>query len=38
MFVRTQQQAMMIVAFTMMLPIILLSGLVFPIENMQHLV
>jgi drug efflux transport system permease protein len=34
--VRTQQQAMMVAAFTMMLPMIYLSGLIFPIENMPH--
>jgi ABC-2 type transport system permease protein len=34
--VRTQQQAMMTAAFTMMLPMILLSGLIFPIENMPR--
>jgi len=32
--VRTQQQAMMTAAFTMMLPMVYLSGLIFPIENM----
>lgn len=32
--VRTQQQAMMVAAFTVMLPMIYLSGLIFPIENM----
>jgi len=32
--VRTQQQAMMIAAFAVMMPMILLSGLIFPIENM----
>jgi drug efflux transport system permease protein len=31
---RTQQQAMMMAAFTVMLPMIYLSGLIFPIENM----
>lgn len=31
---RTQQQAMMMAAFTIMLPMIYLSGLIFPIENM----
>ncbi|HUG53931.1 MAG TPA: ABC transporter permease [Vicinamibacteria bacterium] len=32
--VRTQQQAMMLAAFTVMLPMVYLSGLIFPIENM----
>src|SRR4029453_13405860 len=32
--VRTQQQAMMTAAFTVMMPMIYLSGLIFPIENM----
>jgi ABC-2 type transport system permease protein len=32
--VRTQQQAMMIAAFGLMVPMIYLSGLIFPIENM----
>jgi ABC-2 type transport system permease protein len=32
--VRTQQQAMMMAAFAVMLPMIYLSGLIFPIENM----
>ena len=32
--VRTQQQAMMTSAFVLMMPMILLSGLIFPIENM----
>jgi len=32
--VRTQQQAMMTAAFTLMLPMVYLSGLIFPIENM----
>jgi ABC-2 type transport system permease protein len=36
--VRTQQQAMMTAAFTMMLPMVYLSGLIFPIENMPHLI
>lgn len=31
---RTQQQAMMMAAFTVMLPMIYLSGLIFPIDNM----
>jgi ABC-2 type transport system permease protein len=32
--VRTQQQAMMLAAFLVMLPMLYLSGLIFPIENM----
>jgi len=32
--VNTQQQAMMFCAFLLMVPMIYLSGLVFPIENM----
>jgi len=32
--VRTQQQAMMTAAFTLMMPMVYLSGLIFPIENM----
>jgi ABC-2 type transport system permease protein len=32
--VRTQQQAMMLAAFFVMMPFILLSGFVFPVENM----
>jgi ABC-2 type transport system permease protein len=32
--VRTQQQAMMFSAFVLMVPMIYLSGLIFPIENM----
>jgi ABC-2 type transport system permease protein len=36
--VRTQQQAMMTVAFTMMMPMVYLSGLIFPIENMPRLI
>jgi ABC-2 type transport system permease protein len=32
--VRTQQQAMMVAAFLFMVPMIYLSGLIFPIENM----
>lgn len=32
--VRTQQQAMMIATFGLMVPMIYLSGLIFPIENM----
>jgi ABC-2 type transport system permease protein len=36
--VRTQQQAMMTAAFTLMLPMVYLSGLIFPIENMPRAV
>jgi ABC-2 type transport system permease protein len=36
--VRTQQQAMMVAAFTMMLPMVYLSGLIFPIENMPAVI
>jgi ABC-2 type transport system permease protein len=36
--VRTQQQAMMLAAFVLMLPMIYLSGLIFPIENMPRLI
>lgn len=36
--VETQQQAMMTTAFTMMLPMVYLSGLIFPIENMPPLI
>jgi ABC-2 type transport system permease protein len=32
--VRTQQQAMLVAAFFVMLPFVLLSGFVFPVENM----
>ena len=35
--VRTQQQAMMFSAFVLMVPMIYLSGLIFPIENMPRL-
>jgi ABC-2 type transport system permease protein len=35
--VRTQQQAMMFSTFVMMVPMIYLSGLIFPIENMPRL-
>ena len=35
--VNTQQQAMMFAAFVLMVPMIYLSGLVFPIENMPRL-
>jgi len=34
--VNTQQQAMMFSAFVVMVPMIYLSGLLFPIENMPH--
>ena len=34
--VRTQQQAMMTAAFVFMLPMVYLSGLIFPIENMPR--
>lgn len=34
--VRTQQQAMMTAAFTLMMPMVYLSGLIFPIENMPR--
>ena len=34
--VRTQQQAMMTAAFVFMVPMLYLSGLIFPIENMPH--
>jgi ABC-2 type transport system permease protein len=34
--VRTQQQAMMTAAFVFMLPMVYLSGLIFPIENMPQ--
>jgi len=34
--VNTQQQAMMFSAFVIMVPMIYLSGLIFPIENMPH--
>lgn len=33
----TQQAAMLLSAMVLMLPVILLSGMVFPIENMPHL-
>ena len=35
--VRTQQQAMMASAFMLMVPMIYLSGLIFPIENMPEI-
>jgi ABC-2 type transport system permease protein len=34
--VRTQQQAMMTAAFTLVMPMVYLSGLIFPIENMPR--
>ncbi len=34
--VRTQQQAMMTAAFVLMVPMVYLSGLIFPIENMPR--
>jgi ABC-2 type transport system permease protein len=34
--VRTQQQAMMFAIFALMVPMIYLSGLIFPIENMPR--
>ena len=36
--VRTQQQAMMTATFLLMVPMIYLSGLIFPIENMPRLI
>ena len=36
--VRTQQQAMMLTAFGLMVPMIYLSGLIFPIENMPQVI
>ena len=36
--VRTQQQAMLASTFLLMLPQIYLSGLIFPIENMPHVI
>lgn len=36
--VRTQAQAMMISAFTIMMPMIFLSGFAFPIENMPQII
>lgn len=36
--VKTQQQAMMFATFFLMLPFVLLSGFVFPIENMPPLI
>lgn len=34
--VRTQQQAMMVATFAFMVPMVYLSGLIFPIENMPR--
>jgi ABC-2 type transport system permease protein len=36
--VRTQQQAMMTATFLLMVPMIYLSGLIFPIENMPQVI
>ncbi len=36
--VRTQQQAMMVSGFFVMMPFILLSGFIFPVENMPRLI
>jgi ABC-2 type transport system permease protein len=36
--VRTQQQAMMTATFLLMVPMIYLSGLIFPIENMPPVI
>jgi len=36
--VRTQQQAMMTAVFLLMVPMIYLSGLIFPIENMPRII
>lgn len=36
--VRTQQQAMMTATFLLMVPMIYLSGLIFPIENMPQII
>ncbi|HEX2867242.1 MAG TPA: ABC transporter permease [Ignavibacteriales bacterium] len=35
---RTQQQAMMVAQFGIMMPMIYLSGFAFPIENMPHII
>ena len=35
---KTQQQAMMIAIFTVMMPMIFLSGFAFPIENMPQVI
>jgi ABC-2 type transport system permease protein len=32
--VKTQQQAMMVAAFFVLMPFVLLSGFIFPVENM----
>lgn len=37
-FARTQQQAMMSASFMLMVPMIYLSGLMFPIENMPRII
>jgi ABC-2 type transport system permease protein len=34
MLVKTQQQAMMVASFFVMMPFVLLSGFIFPVENM----
>lgn len=36
--VRTQQQAMLVAAFFVMMPFILLSGFIFPVENMPPVI
>jgi ABC-2 type transport system permease protein len=36
--VRTQQQAMMLATFFVMMPFVLLSGFIFPVENMPPLI
>ncbi len=36
--VKTQQQAMMVAAFFVMLPFVLLSGFAFPVANMPHVI
>jgi ABC-2 type transport system permease protein len=36
--VRTQQQAMMTTAFGLLMPMVYLSGLIFPIENMPAVI
>jgi len=36
--VKTQQQAMMVAAFFVMLPFVMLSGFAFPIENMPRMI
>ena len=35
---RTQQQAMLIAAFFVMMPFVLLSGFIFPVENMPYVI